>query len=243
MSYDLYYWPTIQGRGEYVRLVLEAAGAEYRDMARLEDVPGGGIDAMMAFIEGRHGTPISFAPPFLVHGGTLLSQAPAIAAFLGERLGLAPEGEADRWFARAVAMTTADFVAAVHDVHHPVAPSLFYEDQRTEALRSAAAFRRERLPKFLGWYESLIANNDADGGLLVGSRLSYADLGLFQTIEGLRYAFPKRLAALEPDYPGVAALAARVAAEPRVAAYLAGPRRIPFNEDDIFRFYPELDDA
>lgn len=243
MPYDLYYWPTIQGRGEYVRLVLEAAGAPYRDMARLDEAAGGGIAGMMAFVEGRHGTPVPFAPPFLVAGDLLLSQAPVIAAFLGETLGLAPAGEADLLFARAVAVTTADFVAEVHDTHHPVGSSLYYEDQKPEAARRAAEFRRERLPKFLGWYESLVVNNPSESGFLVGSRLGYADLGLFQTIEGLRYAFPKRMASLEKDYPGVTALAATVAAEARVAAYLKSPRRIPFNEDDVFRRYPELDAA
>jgi len=242
-EYDLYYWPTIPGRGEFARLVLEAGGADYRDMARLPETEGGGVAAMLRFVEGRGSHRIPFAPPFLVHGEIVISQAAEIAAYCGERLGLAPADPADRLFARSVALTTADLVAEVHDTHHPVATSLYYEDQKPEALRRAGEFRRERLPKFLGWYEALLANNPEGPDHLVGNALSHADLGLFQAVEGLRYAFPRAMAAIESAHPLVVALRDRVAAEPRLAAYLASPRRIPFNEDGIFRRYPELDGA
>ena len=236
MSYDLYYWPEIQGRGEFVRLVLEAAGADYRDMARL-DVSGGGTEGMFAMMEKGVGGAKPLAPPFIVDGDILVSQAAIAAAYLGEKLGLAPEDEPGRLFARAVAATTADFVAEAHDTHHPVGTSLYYEDQKPEALRRATEFRDQRMPKFLGWYESLIGTS----GHLVGDRLSYADLGLFQVVEGLRYAMPKRMAAIEADYPKVIRLAAKVAAHPKIAAYLASERRVPFSTDGIFRHYPELD--
>jgi glutathione S-transferase len=238
LAYDLYYWPGLPGRGEYVRLVLEAAGAPYRDMARLEG-PGCGVDAMMAILRHGHGEAFPLAPPFLIDGATLVSQAAVAAAYVGERHRLAPEDEAGRHFARSVAATTADFVAEAHDTHHPVGISLYYEEQKPEALRRAAEFRDSRMPKFLGWYEKLLRRNSA--GYLVGAHLSYADLGLFQTVEGLRYAFPRRLKAIAGDTPEVMHLAARVAAHPRLAAYLASERRLPFNEDGIFRHYPELD--
>lgn len=239
--YDLYYWPGIQGRGEFPRLVLEAAEAPYRDMARLDEAEGGGVPAMLRILETGIGNHIPFAPPFLVVGDRLVAQAAAISAYLGERLGLAPDAEADRLFARAVALTTADLVAEAHDTHHPVATSLYYEDQKPEALRRAEAFRRERMPKFLGWYEWLLQMNDH--GVLVGDRLTYADLGLFQVVEGLRYAYPSRMGSIEGDYARVIALHDAVAQHPAVARYLASPRRIPFNEDGIFRHYPELDGA
>ncbi|WP_188848550.1 glutathione S-transferase [Aureimonas glaciei] len=238
MAYDLYYWPGLPGRGEYVRLVLEATGAPYRDMARLEG-PGCGVDAMMAILRHGHGEAFPLAPPFLIDGATLVSQAAVAAAYVGERHRLAPEDEAGRHFARSVAATTADFVAEAHDTHHPVGISLYYEEQKPEALRRAAEFRDSRMPKFLGWYEKLLRRNSA--GYLVGAHLSYADLGLFQTVEGLRYAFPRRLKAIAGDTPEVMHLAARVAAHPRLATYLASERRLPFNEDGIFRHYPELD--
>lgn len=236
MTYDLYYWPGIQGRGEFVRLVLEAAGADYRDMARL-DIPGGGIAGMMAMMKAGWGGARPFAPPFLVHGDLMLSQTAVIAAHLGETLGLAPEDPAARLFARSIAATTADIVSEAHEVHHPVGTGLYYEDQKPEALRRAEGFRAERMPKYLGWYEHLI---DASG-FLAGGQLSYVDIGLFQLVEGLRYAFPGRMAAIEADYPRVVALAATVAALPNIAAYLASDRRLPFSEDGIFRHYPELD--
>ncbi|WP_062208888.1 glutathione S-transferase [Aureimonas sp. AU12] len=245
-EYDLYYWPTIPGRGEFARLVLEAGGADYRDVARLPESEGGGVQSMLGIVEGRGTHRIPFAPPFLIHhdpihGEIVVAQAAAIAAYCGERLGLAPQAEADRQFARSAALTTADLVAEAHDTHHPVATSLYYEDQKPEALRRAAEFRSERLPKFLGWYEAVLANDPSGGDFLAGGALSYADLGLFQAIEGLRYAFPRRMAAIEAGFPLTLALHRRVHAAPRLAAYLASPRRIPFNEDGIFRRYPELD--
>lgn len=243
MTYDLYYWPMIPGRGEYPRLVLEAAEVPYRDIARLPESEGGGMAAMTAFLEGERGAFIPFAPPFLVDGDIVIAQAAEIAAYVGERHGLAPLTEPERHFARSVSLTTADLVAEAHEVHHPVGVGLYYEDQKAEAVRRADGFRNERMPKFLGWYEQLLARNPDGDAWLVGDRLSHADLGLFQTVEGLAYAFPKRMATLMADYRRVAALRDRVAAHPPVAAYLASERRMAFNEDGIFRHYPELDAA
>lgn len=244
MSYELYYWPGLPGRGEFARLVLEAAGVPYRDVAHLPEAEGGGIAAMQAFMEGRgHGGPLPFAPPFLVEGELVVSQSAVIAAFLGERHGLAPEVEAERIFARSIAVTTADLVAEAHDVHHPVGVGLYYEDQRPEAMRRAAEFRESRMPKFLGWYEALIARNPHGSGTLVGPDITYADLGLYQVLRGLAYAFPKRMETLRPDYPLAHALADRVDALPRIAAYRASDRATGFNENGIFRHYPELDAA
>lgn len=241
MAYDLYYWPMIPGRGEYPRLVLEAAGVAYRDVARLPESEGGGIAAMQAFLAGKNGHLPPFAPPFLVDGDRVVSQAAEICILVGERHGLAPKGEAERLFARSIALTTADLVAEAHDVHHPLGVGLYYEDQTDAARERALGFREERLPKFLGWYERILAGNPTGSGYLVGDAMSYADLGLFQTMAGLRHAFPRRLQTLAPDYPGIAALVERVAAAPRIAAYLASDRRMAFNEDGIFRNYPELD--
>ncbi|WP_152047614.1 glutathione S-transferase [Aureimonas psammosilenae] len=241
MGFDLFYWPSIQGRGEFPRLVLEAAGADYRDMARLDDVENGGVEGMMAFMKGKGGYPIPLAPPFLKDGEVLVSQSAVISAYLGEKLGWAPEDEALREWARAIAVTTADLVAEAHDVHHPVGVSLYYEDQKPESSRRAGEFRSQRIPKFLGWYETLIANNPTRSGTLVGNRLTYVDLGLFQVREGLAYAFPRATAALSGRFPHVEALTERVRAEPGIAAYLASPRRLPFTTEGIFRDYPELD--
>ncbi|WP_182085331.1 glutathione S-transferase [Aureimonas sp. ME7] len=237
--FDLYYWPTIQGRGEFPRLVLEAAEADYRDVARLSESEGGGVAAMMRILGGESDRPAPFAPPFLVHGDVVVAQAAEISAYLAERLGLMPSNEADRAWARTIALTAADLVAEAHDTHHPVGTGLYYEDQKPEALRRAGEFRRERMPKFLGWYEAILARGGSDH--LVGRSLSYADFGLFQIVEGLRYAFPRRMAVLETRYPRVVALHDRVADHPPIARYLASPRRLRFNEDGIFRRYPELD--
>ncbi len=242
MRYELYYWPSIQGRGEFVRLALEAADADYVDVARR---PGAGMKAMFGFMRdtapGRVPTApgrVPFAPPFLKCGTQVIAQTANILLFLGPRLGLVPRSAADRLWAHQLQLTLMDFVLEAHDTHHPVGVGLYYEDQKREARRRAADFRAQRLPKFLGYFERVL---EANRGRLVGRRLSYADLSAFQVMAGLRYAFPRAMSALEPDTPWLAALHHEVVRVPRVAAYLASKRRIPFNQQGIFRHYPELD--
>ena len=237
MAYQLYYWPTIQGRGEFVRLALEEAGQPYDDVARGPD----GVKAIMAFLKDPALVRPPFAPPFLKDGDMIVAQTAEILRWLGKRHGLQPEGEADRRFVAQLQLTIADLVAEAHDTHHPVDLEAYYKDQKPEAKRRAAGFRENRIPKFLGYFERVLANNPEGPHWLVGARRSYADLSLFQVVEGLRYAFPKTMEAGERDWPGVTALRDRVAALPRIAAYLASERRIAFNEDGIFRRYRELD--
>ena len=233
---ELYYWPTIQGRGEFVRLLLEEAGARYVDVARSAK---GGMARMLRVLEGKQAGALPFAAPFVRVGDVVVSQTANIVAFLAPRYGLAPAGAAPRAEASQIALTIADLVAEAHDTHHPISGGLYYEDQKAAAKQRARAFVEERLPKYLGWLEQVLVRNG--GTWLVGRRLSYVDLSAFQVIEGLRYAFPKAMAALEPRIPRLVALRDRVAARPRIAAYLASKRRIPFNEQGIFRHYPELD--
>lgn len=234
MKYELYYWPGIQGRGEYVRLALEEAGADYADVARSER----GMGAMMRMMEADSGTP-PFAPPFLKAGKLVIGQTANILLYLGSRHGLAPKAEGPRLWVHQLQLTVADFVLEIHDTHHPLGPSLYYEDQRQPAKRRSEEFWKERVPKYLGYFERLL--EDSGGSYLTGRRLSYIDLSLFQIVEGLRYAFPKRMKAFEREIPGLLDLHERVAARPNIKAYLESERRIPFNEDGIFRHYKELD--
>jgi glutathione S-transferase len=238
MRIELYYWPTIQGRGEFVRLLLEEAAADYVDVARQP----GGMAAMNAFLAGEKPGALPYAPPFVVAGDVVVSQTANVLDFLAARLGLVPTDEATRAEVRQVQLTLADVVAEVHDAHHPIAGSLYYEDQKDEAKRRARNFVEERMPKYMGWLERVLARNEKSAGQwLVGSDLTYVDLSAFQLVEGLRYAFPNAMARLEPELPGLVALRDRVALRPRVAAYLASARRLPFNQQGIFRRYPELD--
>ncbi|MDX1648377.1 MAG: glutathione S-transferase [Myxococcota bacterium] len=237
--YELYYWPHIPGRGEFVRLVLEEAAAPYRDMGRLPAEDGGGLEAVVAFWAGtREGHPV-FAPPVLTQGELVLSQTAAICHLLGCRHELAPRDEAGQAQALALQLTIADLVVEAHDTHHPISAWLHYEDQQAEAGRRAPHFVSERLPRFLQYFERVL--HHAGGGVLVGESLSHADLGLFQTLEGLAYAFPRGFARASEATPGVLALRERVRERPRIAAYLASERRMPFNQEGIFRRYPELD--
>jgi glutathione S-transferase len=234
MKYELYYWPSIQGRGEYVRLALEDAGANYADVARSDR----GMAAMTKMMEARSGTP-PFAPPFLKAGQLVIGQTANILLYLGSRHGLAPKAEAGRLWVHQLQLTVADLVLEVHDTHHPLGPSLYYEDQRAPAKKRTDEFWKQRVPKYLGYFEQLLKNNG--GSYLTGRRLTYADLSLFQIVEGLRYAFPKRMKAFERRIPGLVDLHDRVAIRPNIKAYLASDRRIAFNEDGIFRRYKALD--
>lgn len=234
MAYELYYWPTIQGRGEFVRLALEAASADYVDVSRQD-----GGAAMQRLIEDAPFP--AFAPPFLKLGSRTIGQTAAILAWIGPQLNLAPAGDADRAWLNQIQLTLADLVAEAHDTHHPVDMMAYYDEQKPEAARRAKGFREARIEKFLTWAERVVARNPAASGWLVGRDLSYADLSLFQVVEGLRYAFPKAADRVLQQTPGVLQVRDRVAALPRIAAYLSSERRIPFNEDGIFRRYPELD--
>jgi glutathione S-transferase len=234
MTYELFYWPTIQGRGEFVRLALEEAGVPYVDVAR----EPGGMARMIACMDGADHP--SFAPPFLKAGELLIGQTANILLFLGQRHGLAPDDEQGRLWVNQIQLTIADLVAEAHDTHHPIATSLYYEDQRPEAKRRAADFIETRIPKFFDWFEGLLGRPEPKDYLL-GQHVSYADLSLFQLVEGLRHAFPHALARIDAGYPLLSALRDRVAQRPRIAAYLASARRIPFNQEGIFRRYPELD--
>jgi glutathione S-transferase len=237
MRYELHYWDGIQGRGEFVRLALEDAAADYVDVAR----EAGGEGAMLRLLDDEEVEHPPFAPPYLRAGRLMIGQTANILLYLGPRHDLAPTAEAGRLWAHQLQLTIADFVDEAHDTHHPIASSLYYEDQRPEAKRRTADFLKSRAPKYLGYFEKVLARNKASDGYLVGARLTYPDLSLFQVVAGLRYAFPRAMARLEPKYKRVAALHDMVSGRPRVAAYLASNRRIAFNEDDIFRHYEELD--
>ena len=241
MIYELYYWPSVQGRGEFVRLALEEGGAQYRDVAR-ESGKGAGMAAMMRLLNGRVARP-PFAPPFLKAGRLLIGQTANILQFLGPRHGLAPKALAGRLWTHQLQLTIVDFLVEIHDSHHPVAGGLYYEDQRREARRRAADFVMNRLPKFLGYFETVLAQNASGKHYALGAHLTYVDLSLFQMVSGLNFAFPRAMAGARRKYPRLLALHSRIQDRPRIAAYLASPRRIAFNNEGIFRHYPELDAA
>ena len=223
MSFLLYYWPSIPGRGEFIRLALEDAGAAYRDVAR----EPGGIEAMQRQMQKHH----VFAPPFLVHGKVAIAQTANVLFYLGPRLGLSPKSDAGRLWLHQQQLTVGDWLVEVHDTHHPIASSFYYEEQKREALRRAEDFRKARLPKFLRYFETLPRPR----------AFTYLELSLFQMIEGLRYAFPRTMKKMESKIPNLLSVRDRVARRPRLAAYLNSARRIAFNEQGIFRHYPELD--
>ncbi|SCW45234.1 glutathione S-transferase [Rhizobium mongolense subsp. loessense] len=242
MAYELYYWDGIQGRGEFVRLSLEEAGAEYVDVAR-ESGSGRGTSAMTSIMRSGSEPHIPFAPPFLKDGDLIIPHVANILLYLGPKLGLAPKEDGLRYVLNGLQLTITDFVAEVHDTHHPIATSLYYEDQKDEARARSAEFIKERMPKFLGYFERVLQQNPQGPQHILGDALTYVDLSLFQIIEGLNYAFPKGMAGYQAKYPALSALHDAVARRPNIAAYLKSERRIAFNEDGIFRHYPELDNA
>ncbi|KAA1180262.1 glutathione S-transferase [Rhizobium tropici] len=241
MPYELYYWDGIQGRGEFVRLAFEQAGADYVDICRGEAIEGQGMPAMLAVMKNGEGSNIPFAPPFLKDGDVIIPHVANILMYLGPKFGLAPKDEGQRHVLNGLQLTITDLVAEVHDTHHPIATSKYYEDQKQEANARAAEFIDNRIPKFLGYFERVLQQNPDGPNHIFGKSLTYVDLSLFQIHEGLRYAFPRATARLGQHYPHLTALHAAVMKLPNIARYLQSDRRIPFNEDGIFRHYPELD--
>lgn len=244
-DYELHYWPSIQGRGEFVRLAFEAAGVSYADVARGKGLPRMGMPVPLNWQQDASVITPPFAPPVLLHGKRVIAQTAAILMYLGPRLGLVARSEASRLWTHQIQLTIADAVTEAHDTHHPISGALYYEDQQAEAQRRAQDFRVNRLPKYLAWFEAILSRNSSNGASgklhLVGSRMSYADLSLFQLIEGCLYAFPNATSAALDDAPQVARLRDEIAHHKRLAVYLCSERRIAFNEDGVFRRYPELD--
>lgn len=241
MRYELFYWPSIQGRGEFVRLALEQAGAKYVDVARRSEAAGTGVPALTRRLEDDTVVCPPFAPPFLKAGKLMIGQTANILLFLGARHRLAPKDDAGRRWTHQLQLTIADLVTEIHDSHHPIASDLYYEDQKPAARRRSANLRTQRLPKYLGYFERILERNPHGSRYLSGKTLTYVDLSMFQVMMGLRYAFPRAMMQLKAGHPLLEALSVRVAALPRIAAYLASKRRLPFNQQGIFRHYRELD--
>jgi glutathione S-transferase len=240
-TYELYYWPNHQGRGELIRLALEDAGADYLDATRQP----GGIGVMLRFMRGELGAraaPVPFAPPFLRHGNLVLAQTAAILQYLAPDLELEPQTKLGRLAAHQYQLTLSDWVSETYSAHHPIGNGLYYEEQKREARRSSREYLDQRLGKFLAYFEQALARRSRRQSYLTGTRCSYADLSLFQVVDGLHHAFPNAFARAAPSAPRVIELAERVKQRPRIASYLVSPRRIPRSEDGgIFSRYPELD--
>jgi glutathione S-transferase len=237
MTYQLYYWPTIQGRGEFVRLALEAAAASYQDVAR--EV---GEKVLFSPLPAKELATPSFAPPFLRSGKLVIGQTANILFYLGTRHHIAPRNEAGRYWAHQLQLTVADLVSEMHDSHHPVASGLYYEDQKKEAKKRTSDLIKKRLPKYLGYFENVISSNQGRNGWVIGARPGYIDFSMFQLMEGLNYALPRAMKRLVRKTPRLVNLQSQVARLPRIARYLASERRVPFSTEGIFRHYPELDD-
>jgi glutathione S-transferase len=241
MLYRLYYWPGIQGRGEYVRLALEEAAADYVDIALLDAKHGGGVPALERWLQGADVARPPFAPPFLQAGRQLIGQTANILLFLGPRLGLVPRGAAGRLWVHQLQLTMADFVVEIHDTHHPLGGSLYYEQQKSAAKRRSQDFIAHRLPKYLNYFEQVIDRNRARGPWMVGRSLTYADLSMAQLIAGLQYAFPRASRARMRRCPRLRRLHDAVFERPSIQRYLSSGRRLAFNQAGIFRHYPQLD--
>lgn len=256
-QYELLYHPSIPGRGEFIRLCFEATGVPYTDVANEKS---DGYSAVQAACiqkttspEGVEGNPPVFSPPALRVPGAgkdgkqplLISQTPNILMYLAERLGLAPDDEAATYHVYQLAFTALDLNNEVHDTHHPLAVAQYYEDQKEAALRKATDVRENRLPKFLGYFEANPKFNEKNGGgagkYLVGDRLTFADLVVWQVLDGLFFAFPKEMEARKAEHEALlGGFYESVKQEGGLKEYLKSERRLPYSQG-IFRYYPELD--
>ena len=241
MVYELYYWPHIQGRGEVVRLALEAGDADYIDIARNADSVEAGREKILEKINEESATRPPFAPPFLIDGDIVVAQAANILFYLGPKLGLAPSSETERIFAHQLQLTITDLLMEVHDTHHPISNALYYEEQKEESVQRASGFIDNRIPKYMNYFEKVLKNNPSHSGWLIGDKMTYVDLSLFQVVQGLRYAFPKGFKKYEKRCLSVLSLNDKVFLDNKVSKYLSSDRRIPFNKSGVFRYYPELD--
>jgi glutathione S-transferase len=241
MTYELYYWPGIQGRGEFIRLALEEAGARYVDVAVLPKAQGGGVPAILKVLETKNVPRPPFAPPILKAGSKFIAQTPNILLFLGAPLRLAPTDEPGKLWTHQLQLTILDLYSEIFQTHHPLGDGYAYEEQKSAAKRRTKDFLAVRLPKFLGYFERVLELNRARGPWMVGARLSYVDLSMAQVIAGLRYAFPSASLRAFRNRPRLRALHDVVFNRPRIAHYAASGRRLAFNNEDLFRHYPELD--
>lgn len=249
-EYKLLYHPGLPGRGEYIRLAFEATSTPYTDVSNTSQAGIGevyGTLSPQSLGEGLN--PPKFAPPMLRVGGAgpngsdlLISQTSNVLLYLGRKLGLSGESEAEGYWVNEVVLTGLDFCNDCHDTHHPIATGMFYEDQKDEALKKASDFRENRIPKFLGYFERVLRGNGAraQGKYLVGKGLTAADLVVWQVVDGVRYAFPKEMEARMKEFEGVWEFYESLKGESWLEEYLASERRLKYG-DGIFRYYKELD--
>ncbi|MBI4814756.1 MAG: glutathione S-transferase family protein [Deltaproteobacteria bacterium] len=236
--YELFYWPGIQGRGEFVRLAFECVGAPYEDVARRPESAGGGSKAIIEILQDESGASV-FAPPILRHGARLVSHTANILAYVGPRLGLVGESEVARDTAHQLQLTVTDFVAEIHNTHHPVSPSLYFEDQVEEAKRATHHFLESRMPKYLRHFEKTATRSG--GPWILGDAMTYVDLSMFQLHEGLSYAFPQSFVTFRARIPHLVSIVEAVRRLEQVQKYLSSERRLSFNQHGLFRRYPELE--
>ncbi|KAL1639271.1 hypothetical protein SLS58_008113 [Diplodia intermedia] len=252
-TYELLYHPGIPGRGEYIRLVLEAAGTPYSEPAREKGKAG--YDAVLATCSpsstgDADGNPPVFAPPALRVPGAgrdgkalVIAQTPNIIQYLAPKVGLAPADEADALHASQIMLTALDLSNETHDSHHPIAVSLYYEDQKDAAKQRAKDFRENRIPKFFSYFERSLKGNEESGGgkYLVGDKLTHADTTVWQVIDGLLFAFPKELEARKEEFPLIfGKFYPGIKEEKGLKEYLASDRRLKYSQG-LYRHYPELD--
>lgn len=144
-----------------------------------------------------------------------------------------------------MALTALDLNNEVHDTHHPLAVGKYYEEQKEAALEKAKDVRENRLPKFFSYFERNLKFNESNGGgkgrFLVGNRLTFADLVVWQVLDGCLFAFPKEMEARKKEFQGLfGTFYESVRGKGGLEEYLKSERRLPYSEG-IFRHYPELD--
>ncbi|SMY24333.1 unnamed protein product [Zymoseptoria tritici ST99CH_1A5] len=249
-KYEILYHPGIPGRGEFIRLAFEVTGTPYTDIANSQKdgyatVQKTCMNTTSTASEGSN--PPMFAPPALRIPGAgkngealVIAQTSNILLYLSEKLSLLPEGDENgKYFVNQLVLTALDLNNEIHDTHHPIGPSLYYEDQKDASLLKAKDVRENRIPKFLSYFERVLKGN-GDGKYLVGERVTTADVTVWQVLDGLQFAFPKEMAVRRKEFEALFKWYEGFKEEKGLKAYLGSERRLPYSQG-VFRYYPELD--
>jgi len=230
--WQILYWPAKDadgkvaagaGRAEYLRVLFEEAGVPYQDVTA-------GLRAF--FWQNLEAQPYpALAPPAIRKNNFILGQTAVCAKRLAMEFGFYPTDEDDAAHAEQIVTTVHEYIAEGRSAFHPVKNTMSYHDQKEEAKPYIAAFKADRLPRYMTNFERFLKANRGGGGFFVGDSLSYVDLQVMVMLQVTRSQFPDAWEALDAKL--LKDHLAQMEARPRIKAYLLSDRKQPFAGDSM----------